>query len=341
MPEKIDENITTRSKADKEAEWDRLAAEMAYLPFEYMGRMVAYYIMTMAQEAEAYHDHSLVMYYKEEPVAIWPLWAMKHAEGWQLLNHGYVKVFPPLIIPSVSDKIVRKITQWCIQKTHALSSEYGLNEWHGSDYIRDETLPLWHRLLMEQGAVASIRHTMMIDLSKPLSEVKSGFRKSFKSLVGKLPEGWRIEVIDSPSEDHIDIFRQFHTQVAGKETRDKASWELHRQICCDGHGFVIFLYHQEMLIGASMYFYTKQEGFYGVGAYERLMFDQPIGHVMQMEAMKQLQERGVTTYRIGDRFYPGDTPAPSQKQIDISFFKEGFGVRHMLIMDYAVPVSSN
>ena len=337
MREKIDENITTLPKAEAEADWASLSQQIDYLPFEYLSEMVEYYYLTTTHMAQEHHHHSTVIYYHHQPVALWPLWGVKSQQTWQLLNHGYPKILPPLIIPSISDKIRKKITKWSLEKVGTLARNYGLHEWHASQIMRQAALPLWHRLLMEQGATLSARHTMMIDVSRPLCEIKAGFRKSYKSLVNTLPDGWNIACINQPNGEDMERFRQFHAHVSGRETRTIDSWELQRKLCCHGHGFIIFLEQNQTLIGASMFIHTAQEGYYGVGVYERSMFDQPIGHVIQMEAIRQLQTRGVTHYRIGERYYPTDFPAPSSKEIDISFFKEGFGAQHYLIMDYCIP----
>jgi len=78
------------------------------------------------------------------------------------------------------------------------------------------------------------------------------------------------------------------------------------------------------MVGGALFHTTPDEGLYAVGAYDRSLFDKPLGHVAQALAIEEMVRRGIRWYRIGTRTYPGDSPAPSTKDLNISDFKQGF-----------------
>jgi len=69
---------------------------------------------------------------------------------------------------------------------------------------------------------------------------------------------------------------------------------------------------------------SRDEGVYAVAAYDRALFDKPLGHVVQFRAIQEMKRRECRWYFIGRRFYPGEQPVPSNKELSISYFKEGF-----------------
>ena len=77
-------------------------------------------------------------------------------------------------------------------------------------------------------------------------------------------------------------------------------------------------------VGGGLFACTRDEAAYSVAAYDRELFDKPLGHVVQFTAIKALKERGIRWYRIGARPFVGDAPAPSEKELAIADFKHGF-----------------
>jgi uncharacterized Fe-S cluster-containing MiaB family protein len=79
-------------------------------------------------------------------------------------------------------------------------------------------------------------------------------------------------------------------------------------------------------------------GIYGVGAYKRELFDRPIGHGVQMKAIEFLKEKGCQWYEIGRRCYPVDRIKPTEKELSISHFKEGFATHKFVKPNCTVNV---
>ena len=113
--------------------------------------------------------------------------------------------------------------------------------------------------------------------------------------------------------------------MAGRETRSIETWNLQKEAVIHKDDFVILLFDSyEKLIGASLYTTTGTEGSYAVAAYDRSLFDQPVGHISQWLAILHMKELGIKWYHVGTRFYEKDWNAPSEKEVAIGHFKEGW-----------------
>ncbi len=116
-----------------------------------------------------------------------------------------------------------------------------------------------------------------------------------------------------------------HAAVAGRVTRTLESWQLQHAALTNDEGFLIVLRDAGgRMVGAGYFMCSADEGIYAVAAYDRNLFDKPLGHVVQFRAIEELQRRGCRWYRIGTRCYPCDEPAPNAKELAIATFKQGF-----------------
>ena len=93
-----------------------------------------------------------------------------------------------------------------------------------------------------------------------------------------------------------------------------------------GAAFFVYLRDpsDQRMVGGGLFQITRDECVYAVGAYDRDLFDKPLGHVVQYSAMEKAIALGLKWTKIGYRPFPGDLPAPSGKEISIGEFKQGF-----------------
>jgi FemAB family protein len=166
---------------------------------------------------------------------------------------------------------------------------------------------------------------MFVDLSLDLGEIKSRFRKSFKSLITTGYKLWSVGVLNSPRPQVWNQFRALHRSVAGRATRSESSWDLQYRAIIEGDGLLIHLHDTNgNMVGGAFFNTTRDEGYYSVGAYERKLFDKPVGHLAQYHAISEMSRLGMRWYRIGMRPYPETVPTPTAKQMSIADFKQGF-----------------
>ena len=179
-----------------------------------------------------------------------------------------------------------------------------------------EGCSLWYKSLYEKYELLDLTHYLYIDLNKSLEEIKGGFRKSFRPLVTKGLRNWIVDVHDGNCSEIFDQFRQLHISVAGRETRAKSTWQSQYDSILNGKGFLVTLKRQEgELVGGGYFMINQKNGLYAVGAYNRELFDQPLGHVVQFKAIEYMKSKGLELYCIGHRPYQQGRDKPSEKEI--------------------------
>ena len=157
-----------------------------------------------------------------------------------------------------------------------------------------------------------------------IEDIRSGFRKSYKPLVNKALKEWRVEVCEDDIETAFEDFRKLHLEEAGKQTRSMSTWSIQKAQIKNKEAFLVTVRDDMELIGAGLFNYSRDIGLYSVGAYKRELFDKPIGHAVQMIAIKKLKEIGCKTYLLGQKATNLQDGSASSKELSISHFKDGF-----------------
>ena len=91
-----------------------------------------------------------------------------------------------------------------------------------------------------------------------------------------------------------------------------------------GNGIVTVTGEDNVMVGAGLFTYSRDSGFYSVGAYKRELSDQPLGHAVQMKAIETFKKNGVKWYEIGLKRLKIDKKTPTDKELALTHFKQGF-----------------
>ena len=78
------------------------------------------------------------------------------------------------------------------------------------------------------------------------------------------------------------------------------------------------------MVGGGYFVMSSYQCHYSVGSYDKRLSDQPLGHMIQYQAILTMKEKGRKTYLIGYRFYKENLPFVTEKQVHLSHFKQGF-----------------
>ncbi len=270
-------------------------------------------------------DLSIVIYSSNEAIAIWPL-TLFNSNNQAQLQSNCKAILPPIPVQGCGKKQIKKIYQQC----HQFLSAYALETSQALKlcYLPTEHI-LWQRTFSPNITSAEYQQILMADLSGSESLYKQEMRKSYRSLINKGLKLWQHQLFTSMSDELTEQFRQFHIQVAGKETRSKLTWQLQQQMVNKGEAFLIALYgdngqQENALIGAALFNLSPLQASYSIGVYDRNLFDQPISHVIQHIAVQHLREIAVNRYYLGFRHHAFEQTKPTDKETSIGFFKEGF-----------------
>lgn len=270
---------------------------------------------------------SIVLYSNKQAIGIMPLMVHKNThEEWILSGNG-VEIVDPIFIPTLARKVKKRIELQLIELILDLSKILDISYCQFVN-TRYDSLSNWYLSWIVRAQEVFVTHHLLVDLSLPLEEIRLKFRKSFKPLINKGLREWRVEVHESVSEVLFEQFRLLHKEVSGGPTRPIESWnEQKKQIDASESFLVTVSDDQGSMVGAGLFVHSKYQGLYCVGAYKRDLFDKPLGHAVQMKAIETLRNKGVRWYEIGQKHLKIDKFPTTDKELSISYFKEGFSTQ--------------
>lgn len=239
---------------------------------------------------------------------------------------------PPLLCEKRnSTESKRKLLRRCMDTLQELCDRFDIVRYKTTDTCFYNGTSIWMQMHFERGArCCGVDHECYVDLSLDEQDILSKIRRTNKYSIRKSEQLWKSEVITKRRErgyieDCFEKFRTLHIEVSGRETRSKKTWDIQCKSVLHSNDFLVFLYDKDdQLIGASLYSTTGSMGTYSVAVYRRELYGQPVGHVSQWLAIKHMKELGMRWYNIGRRVYPGDGDHPTEKEVSIGHFKEGF-----------------
>lgn len=308
------------------------------VPVDYSYDSVLYQNRYFADAWLEYQECSFVIVDdKGMPMAIFPLCVYRkdekdtnHISSWGMY------LFEPIVTSLLGEKKHRKIYNDCL----AIVKEIGLANQVESVVIRtiimDQGVSLFQKVIMEQGGnVDKVTFQCLLDLNQSENEVFMDLRTTYRRYIRMAEQRWRSVIIDYTSSadlihETMRKFRELHISVAQRETRSKETWDLQEKAVLSGESIVVLLYDEDELVGASLHSATATMGYYGVGAFKRELFGEPVSHLSQWRAIQYFIDKKVKWYDIGWRCYPGDKEKPSDKELSIGYFKEGFASKEFV-----------
>lgn len=302
-----------------------------YVPVHYGYYNVIYQRKYFEAVYDEYTDISVIIFGGGTPVCIWPLAYWKKSEEYIVGSNG-LEVLPPLLL---NDKFTaearRKLFKKCLIVLSDIMKCLGIGKCCFREVFMSGGYSIFSQCLLENEArVRTVTAECFVDLSIPLDYILSTMRRTNRYSIKKAQELWKAKIVTKHDEEEIvdktfDDFRRLHIEVAGRETRGLDTWVIQREALKNSDDFVILLYDgMQKLVGASLYSTTGTAVTYSVAAYKRELFKQPVGHVSQWLAIKHAKALSKKWYYIGRRPYSGDISKPTEKEIAIGHFKEGF-----------------
>ncbi|MDE2397494.1 MAG: FemAB family protein [Burkholderiales bacterium] len=325
--------------------WSAAWNAMAYQAVAYAVPMIDYQHAYFRGAGWTLVEASVVLRNDGRPCGIWPL-TLGGPPGAPQLTSAGAAVLAPVFVPSLPARTIKRLCTQAIAFVRALCAELDLPRPKLEQAAFPggaEGLSEWQQQLLAAGATQTLRHDLFIDLRPPLAEIRAGFRKSYRPLINAGLRSWETFVIDGSNADPgvWEEFRALHRDVAGRVTRGAETWQSQFEMLAGGHAFLVGLRDpaQRRLVGASFFQCTRDEGLYAVAAYDRSLFDKPLGHVAQQVAIEAMKARGLRWYRVGERQYPQDEPPPTDKQVSISEFKQGFASHLFGRSEFVLPLA--
>lgn len=327
--------------------WDQVWQSLPYQSVAYSTSMIQYQRAYFRDAGWTQFDASLVLRTDGRPCAIWPL-TLGGPNGNPRITSAGAAVMAPVFVSGLSSRTVKKICVRAITFLRLLCAEQGLDEpvleQGPQPGLVAEGASEWHQQLLTAGASVVVRHDLYADLRPALPDIRASFRKSFRPLINVGLRSWSVFVLNqSNATDSVWAeFKQLHHDVSGRITRSAETWAQQRTMLRKGEAFLVGLRDPvgHRLVGAGFFQCTRDEGLYAVGAYDRSLFDKPLGHVVQQQAIETMKTLGLRWYFIGERHYPQDKSKPTDKQVSIAAFKQGFASNQFCRFEFRLPIAN-
>ena len=321
----LSEGLSVNFRLDSTEIWDSGCKNLAYFPVDYSSSMIDYQLAYYNGNQIPTADLSMIIFHEKKICGIWPL-SIAHQGGYVIIKSNSNNILPPLFLKEIPKRLVRTISSSCIEILKETARHYGIHTMVSQcGFCDNPGISDWHDKLMREGSSIKLKHEIFLRLAPEINIIKSSFRKSYKSLINSGLKMWKTGLMNSPDPDLWRAFKRLHLKVAGKSTRSNESWELQYKAIISGDAFLVSLSDDlGNLIGGGLFYITRDEALYAVGVYDRILFDKPLGHVVQYKAVEEMRNKGIKWYKLGERFYPSDNPKPTDKEISISDFKQGF-----------------
>jgi FemAB family protein len=309
-------------------EWSDGVNQISKVPTYYLEHLVNYQSIVFKYLSKNLIEISLVIYNDKKVCAVWPLYLdINKKEPIKSINDQYGGiVVSPLFIENFPKKSERKIIKACIRFLNTLLTKSKGKVWRSSELSAKVSVSQWHQLCLENGALLDkVCYEMYVDLSLSINQIRSFIRKSYRPLISSGLKKWTVSVMDQYCEATWNDFRILHKHVSGRVTRPIESWDVQHNAIKAGDAFLVYVSDSEgKMVGGGFFDMSCNEGNYSVATYDKNLTDQPLGHMVQYQAILTLKEKGKSLYYIGSRFYIENLPDVSDKQVDISSFKAGF-----------------
>ena len=181
----------------------------------------------------------------------------------------------------------------------------------------------WHNVNLNYYPDIKLNYQIYTDLSLGYENLKSLYRKSYKSLINKTKKKFVVKILDPNDFKKYIEFKNLHKRISGRQTRSDESWELHFNAIQNSKSYLFYIENKTKIIGGSIIDCTKKEAIYGVGVFDRDFFkNYSLSHLIQDEIIKFLCKKKFKFYNLGE-YNPSDHKL-DKKLNDISKFKMGF-----------------
>jgi hypothetical protein len=182
---------------------------------------------------------------------------------------------------------------------------------------------------MQYGYMDSSISTSIIDLFEDERELWSNLRKSYKSLINRGKKAFNLSIIDhnNPDVKSHEIYRELHHKTAGKVTRKKETFDVQFEMLKKDKAALICLQEDGKYIAFSYFLHHNERVYYGSACNDNdHESDVPFEHYIIWAAIDYYKKRNFQSLELGWQQYgPQLFDHPDAKDINISFFKRGFG----------------
>ena len=315
--------FTITLRKDDKRLWNDGLNSLDYIPVLYTNESLDFEKEMLSSSQVHTKDISLMFALQGKLICIWPL-SINSIENKTYLRTFTSPVLCPLFVNCTNQDIRKKLfneTTRIIKELNYVSNEV---EFY-LPFLNSINLNYWHSKSLKFAKKNNVDYEIFLKLDKSYDNVRKNFRKGTKSSIKQSERLWNVDILQTNDSITWKKFEKLHLLAAGRKTRSSKSWKIQYENLISGNAFLVFLTNNENeMVGGGFFTCSRDECEYSTGAYNRKLFDLPVGHLVQKAAINEMIKRNIKWYRIGTKALETNEIEPLDKDYSISLFKEGF-----------------
>lgn len=310
-------------------DWDKFCLESGEAWFWHTSGWLEYHLNYRPE----IKPRSLSFFLKENNklIAACPL-ILETINGQEEFSYGGGYGPAPIFAGGLAPKQMEKIKKNIFERIDALAKENKVKRARLRFSVLDksglENENQQYNYLMKYGFIDTSLNTQILDLRKPLGELRRAVRHGHDAAISRAEKILTAEIFDGKNitSEIFQNYAELHHLASGRITRPVKTFDLMLEFIKTGQAFLVSAKKQDVFIGFSYFFAYKKNVYYGSACNDPAYKDIPIAHFIQWRAIEYLKEKKYDFYEIGWQYFNRTlADNPSQKEIDISSFKRGFG----------------
>lgn len=221
------------------------------------------------------------------------------------------------IFNHIGDLAIKYSAQKALFRTDPLANPKAAIRWLNYNYF------------MRQGYRDESINSQVIDLEPDIADLKIRVRRRYKSHINQGLKAFQIRCFDSGNitDDVFETYRLLHHKAAGRVTRPLSTFQMFHDWIRQGYAVQLGVEWEGRYIAMIIVLTYKKSAYYASFADDpEIVSPVPIGPVIQWSVIEYLKKNGFEFYETGwQQFAELPYDHPSEKDINISHFKRGFG----------------
>lgn len=270
-------------------------------------------------------DVSFLVVENKNILAALPLFVEKDKVRTLSCGGGYLR--GPLIKNNLESKVQKNILKKIFSEIDLIAQENQIDK--VMMLLDPLSKTMGFNLLLEFGFLDSSINTNIVNLQLDIPILWKSLRKSYQSIINKGKRTYKVVIVDykDPKYDLHEKYRILHHKCAGRVTRPITTFDLQYEMIQDDNAVLIGLEFENKFVAFSYFFHHNRSIYYASSSDDpEYEFPVPYEHIIIWSAIEYYKLRGFDDFEIGWQFFNANMfDTVSDKEIQISFFKRGFG----------------
>ncbi len=322
--------ILRNGEAKYEEEWERFIRGNDNVGVFYSLTVLNEHLEVCREQAAK--NLSFIIVHEDKPAAIVPL-LLKEENGFRFFSTrwGFGSLYGPVVGSSLGEKLRRQIRDSAFEEIDRLARECQVAKVMVSIHPFERFFEKeYFNYLHKYGFLDASIETQIIDLTEKIETLKAGRRKHCKALVNNGLKLYTFFAMDKDCADYEihEAYRLMHAKASGRATRSKRSFDLQYESITKGEATLIGAQFRGETVQIAFFDHLNGYVFYSSSADDPDFnaCDVPISHSLLWYAIEHFKNKGFKYFELGAQLFGNQFfSCPSPKEIDISFFKRGFG----------------